>query len=107
MTYKYISVARQGTIATVTFNRPECCNALSFEHLAEIAGDWGLEVAATGGIYLAGGMAARLAERMREPWFVERLQAKGRYEEYVSRMPVRVIRDPKAPLLGAIELVRA
>jgi enoyl-CoA hydratase len=36
MDYQHIRVARGGEIATVTFNRPECANALNARHLEEI-----------------------------------------------------------------------
>jgi enoyl-CoA hydratase len=36
MTYQHITLQRDEHIAYVTFNRPHCANALSYEHLAEI-----------------------------------------------------------------------
>ena len=36
MEYQHILVARDGPIATVTFNRPDVANAVHYDHLAEI-----------------------------------------------------------------------
>ena len=36
MNYQHLVVARHGHVTTVTFNRPECANALNYAHLVEI-----------------------------------------------------------------------
>jgi len=101
-----VHAAPDRTRAIVESNSRACVRTvrLFLELLADIAGDWGLEVAASGGIYLAGGMAVALLDRMREPFFLSTLQDKGRYAGFVGRMPVRVILDSRAALRGAIAL---
>lgn len=36
MAYQHLEVVRDGAVATVTFNRPQVANALSYDHLLEI-----------------------------------------------------------------------
>jgi glucokinase len=65
------------------------------------AGNLALKVLATGGIYLAGGMSPRILDELQKPEFLEALRAKGRFREVLTAMPVHVILDPGAGLLGA------
>ena len=66
-----VARAADPTRAIVEGQTPVCRAAvdLFLDVLGGIAGDWGLEVAASGGIYLAGGMAVALLGRMRAPAF--------------------------------------
>jgi glucokinase len=63
------------------------------------AGNLALTVLAAGGVYLGGGVAQRIAGRLREGGFMEAFTAKGRMSE--PRVPVRVILNDRAALLGA------
>lgn len=65
------------------------------------AGNLALTVLATGGVYLGGGVAPRIAGRLREGGFMEAFTAKGRMSELLARVPVRVILNDRAALLGA------
>jgi glucokinase len=65
------------------------------------AGNLALTVVATGGVYLAGGIAPRLAERLRTGPFLTAFRDKGRMSELLSTIPVHVIMNPKVGLLGA------
>jgi glucokinase len=58
-------------------------------------------VVATGGVYLAGGIAPRIVERLRSGPFLTTFRDKGRLSELLSRMPVHVIMNPNVALLGA------
>ena len=69
--------------------------------LGGIVGDWALEVAATGGVYLAGGLSARLLPALQRPLFLEAFLDHGRMETYLRRVPVHVVTDERAALLGA------
>ncbi len=64
------------------------------------AGNLALSVLATGGVYIAGGIAPRLLEPMRAG-FMSAFRAKGRLSYLMSSIPVRVLLDPDAGLLGA------
>jgi glucokinase len=65
------------------------------------AGNLALRILARGGIYLAGGIAPRILEKLREGTFLEAFMDKGRFRPLLHRIPVRVILSPRAPLLGA------
>jgi glucokinase len=68
--------------------------------LASEAGNLVLKVLATGGIYLAGGIALHMMEALREPRFMQALTSKGRFKELMERIPVHVI-TAQAALIGA------
>jgi glucokinase len=65
------------------------------------AGNLALTVASTGGVYLAGGIAPRIVERLKSGSFVAAFRDKGRMSELLSRIPVHVIMNPRVGLLGA------
>jgi glucokinase len=69
--------------------------------LAAEAGNLALKVLSTSGIYLGGGIPPRLLDELQRPVFLKVLQNKGRFEGILSKMPVKVILNPKAGLLGA------
>jgi glucokinase len=65
------------------------------------AGNLALKVLATGGIYLGGGIPPRILPLLRGKRFMEAFADKGRFSDLLSRIPVHVILNPKAALLGA------
>lgn len=65
------------------------------------AGNIALQVMATGGTVLGGGVAPAILPMLSEGPFLESFLSKGRFREFLSRVPVKVIRDDKAALLGA------
>jgi glucokinase len=65
------------------------------------AGNLALTVVATGGVYLAGGIAPRIAERLGAGPFLRAFRDKGRLSELLSWVPVHVIMNPAVALLGA------
>jgi glucokinase len=69
--------------------------------LAAEAGNLALKVKATGGIYIAGGIPPRILPYLEEKQFLETLQNKGRESFLVAAMPVKVVLNPEAALLGA------
>lgn len=74
---------------------------LLFGLLGREAGNLALKHMALGGVYLTGGVVTRnLATLQRGP-LLERLRDKGRMAGLIERMPVRVIVDEHAALLGA------
>ncbi len=68
--------------------------------LGAVAGDIAL---AQGGqaVVIAGGLGARLADRLALSGFTQRFIAKGRFEAMMARMPVKLITHPQPGLLGA------
>jgi glucokinase len=65
------------------------------------AGNVGLRVVATAGVYIGGGIAPRILPLLKDGRFIEAFRAKAPLDELVSRMPVAVILNPKSGLLGA------
>lgn len=82
---------------------PVCREALSL--FASIYGSEAANVAiqyqATGGIFLAGGIAPKILPALRRPVFSESFRVKPPMEEFLAEIPVRVVLDPRLPLLGA------
>ena len=68
--------------------------------LAGEAGNLALKILATGGIYLAGGVALHLLPALQEPYFMQAFTRKGRFEDLMKQMPVHVI-TARAALVGA------
>lgn len=69
--------------------------------LGSEAGNLALKVLATGGIYLGGGISPRIVNDLQAPAFQEALRSKGRFRQLLSNMPLNVIMNSKAGLLGA------
>lgn len=65
------------------------------------AGNLALQALATGGVYLGGGIAPAVRRALSEGEFLEAFASKGRFRDLLRRIPVRVILDDKAALLGA------
>lgn len=69
--------------------------------MASEAGNLALKVLATGGIYLGGGIPPRIIANLKKPAFLDILQNKGRFNDMLENMPVHVILNARAGLLGA------
>jgi len=65
------------------------------------AGNMALKVMATGGVYLAGGIPARIIPQLEQGPFQEAFMQKGRMSGLLENIPVRVLLNPKSALLGA------
>ncbi|MBM3321126.1 MAG: glucokinase [Candidatus Eisenbacteria bacterium] len=65
------------------------------------AGNQALRILARGGVYLAGGIAPRILNKMKDGVFLRAFLDKGRFAEWLRQIPVRVILADRAPLLGA------
>ncbi|MBI3768265.1 MAG: glucokinase [Deltaproteobacteria bacterium] len=66
------------------------------------AGNLALTVMATGGVYVAGGIVAKLLPLLPGSAFMHAFVAKGRYEALMSEIPVWVIVNPRTALIGAV-----
>lgn len=82
---------------------PLCDRTLDLfcEALGAQAGNLALTVVATGGVYLAGGIAPRIAARLAGGGFLSAFRDKGRLSELLCTIPVHVIMNPSVGLLGA------
>jgi glucokinase len=71
------------------------------EWLGAVAGDLALTLGARGGVYLGGGVISGLGAAFDRRRFVHRFEGKGRFEDYLRRIPIRYILSSDAALLGA------
>jgi glucokinase len=69
--------------------------------LGAVAGSLALLVVATGGVYIAGGIAPRIVEALRTATFLDALRGQGRLSSLVAKAPVHVVTNTKVGLLGA------
>ena len=65
------------------------------------AGNLALKVLALGGVYVGGGIAPKIAQKLRDGTFVEAFVTKGRMRTLLEAVPVRAILNEGAGLLGA------
>ena len=60
-----------------------------------------LQVMATGGMYLGGGIAPKIIWKLKDGTFMKAFTDKGRLSSIAERIPVKVIMNDRAALLGA------
>ncbi len=65
------------------------------------AGNLALKFKATGGVFLAGGIAPKILPKLATPPFLDAFLDKGRLRHLMEVMPVKVITNDKLALLGA------
>ena len=80
-----------------------CAQALDLfvSILAAEAGNCALNMLAHGGVYLGGGIPPKIIAKIRDPNFAQMFIAKGRYKRFLASIPIAVIMNDKAALLGA------
>jgi glucokinase len=70
------------------------------------AGNMALRVLARGGVFLAGGIAAKNVQYFTDGRFLAAFLRKGRFRELLAEIPVDLITNEKVGLLGAAEMAR-
>ena len=65
------------------------------------AGNLALYALATGGVYIAGGIAPRIVDELAHGTFIAAFNNKSKMQPLLSRIPVKVVNNPKVGLLGA------
>src|SRR4029453_14313086 len=80
-----------------------CVKALDVfvEAYGDEASNLALKLMASGGVYLGGGIAPRIVDKLKDPAFMEAFTAKGRLRPLLATIPVRVIMNDDTALLGA------
>jgi len=66
------------------------------------AGNLALNAGATGGVYIAGGIAPKILSRLTDGRFMQAFLNKGRMRPYVEAIPVQVVINPHVGLIGAV-----
>ncbi len=82
---------------------PVCLQAVQFwmEIYGSEAGNLALKILARGGIFVAGGIATKTLPILRDGRFVQAFDRKEKMEKLLSTIPIRVVTNQEAPLLGA------
>jgi len=78
----------------------ECVVDLFVDVLAAESGNMALKILARGGIYIGGGIPPRITAKLEER-FMKSFIHKGRFGEFLHKVPVKVIMHPNAGLYGA------
>jgi glucokinase len=65
------------------------------------AGNLALKSLALGGVYVAGGVAVKILEKLKEGGFARAFREKAAHTELLAQIPIRVVLDEDLPLLGA------
>lgn len=71
------------------------------------AGNLALKVLSVGGLYIGGGIGPRILEKLKDGTFLRAFQDKGRLSQLLINMPVRVILESRAAVLGAAAYAEA
>lgn len=71
------------------------------------AGDMAMAVMARGGVYLAGGIVAKLLPLLADSPFLERFNGKAEHAQLARQMPITIVTDPMLGLRGAAILAKA
>jgi glucokinase len=74
--------------------------AVFWRALGGFCGDVALTLGARGGVYLAGGVAQSFAEMLPRAEFLERFRDRPRMRDYLTRIPIRLIKHKQPGLLG-------
>ena len=97
------NAARVITANAIDGNDPLCRAALKqfCRIFGSVAGNLALTGMTTGGLFLGGGIPPKILPALQKKDFMDAFIAKGRFEEFMENIAVRVILNDKAALLGA------
>ncbi len=73
--------------------------------LGSVAGDLALTFGARGGVFVSGGIAPRIAERLAAGAFRARFEAKGRLSDYMQLIPTFLVVHPYPAIVGCARLL--
>jgi glucokinase len=65
------------------------------------AGNLALTFKSVGGLYIGGGIAPKIIDKLKDGAFLRAMQDKGRMSQLVTSMPVHIVLDDKTALYGA------
>ena len=108
----HLSAARKSaaniTAGAIERGCPICREALDLfcAMLGSVAGDVALTFAAKGGVFVAGGIAPRIVEYLRDSQFRTRFESKGRSKSYLANIATSVIVRREPAFLGLQRLAR-
>jgi glucokinase len=70
-------------------------------------GNLALKILSVGGVYVGGGIAPKILEKFKDGTFMKAFTDKGRLSQLLINMPVRIILESRAALLGAAAYAEA
>jgi glucokinase len=88
------ALARKSELAETTLQ-------MFVEIYGATAGNLALMLKSTGGLYIGGGIAPKIMDKLKDGTFMRHYGDKGRMSALVNSIPVRVILDDKTALYGA------
>jgi glucokinase len=65
-------------------------------------GNLALKSLATGGVFIGGGIGAKILPAMQNGHFINAFKAKGRFSHLLDKISVKLSLNPRTPLIGAI-----
>jgi glucokinase len=97
-------------VADLAFKHNHFIAVKAMDLFAEIygayAGNLALIGLTRGGVYIAGGIAPKIIDKLKEGGFISGFRTKGRFAPLMEEIPVQVVTNPKAGLLGAAQEAR-
>jgi glucokinase len=94
-------------VADLAFNHKHPIAVRAMDLFVEIYGAYAGNLALAGlcrnGVYVAGGIAPRIIDKLREGRFMKAFRDKGRFSSLMEDIPVHVVMNPKIGLLGATQ----
>ena len=98
-----IDPAKAISRAAMIHNNTICTKALTMfvSILGAVSGNLALTGLTTGGVYLGGGIPPKILPALKDGVFMKAFTDKGRFKALLEKIPVRVILNDKAALLGA------
>ncbi len=80
-----------------------CVEALDFwvEIFAGVTGNFALQTMALGGVFIAGGIAAKILPKLQDGIFFKSFCGAGKLAQVMERVPISVAVNEDAPMLGA------
>jgi len=91
-------------VSAGTDSAAQALAALRASCILSACGDAALAYGARGGVVIAGGVAEHLQTALRQPSALARFLDRGPMSDYVARIPIRLLTDAHAPLVGAAAL---
>jgi len=83
---------------------PVCAEVvrLFVEIYAGEAGNLALKAFATGGVFIGGGIGPKVRSALESDEFMRAFAAKGRFQDLLGRLSVKLALNPRTPLIGAM-----
>jgi len=100
---KEMDPAKAITEAALVSKDPGCVEALNMfvSIFGAVASNLALTGITTGGVYLGGGIPPKILSKLKEDIFMEAFTNKGRFKGFLEKIPVKVVLNDKAALIGA------